>query len=34
MSQPFGGISILDFMQVLSDPFANQQLALHGADII
>ncbi len=34
MPQAFSGIRIIDFTQVLAGPFATQQLALLGADII
>ena len=34
MAQPFAGIRIIDFTQVLAGPFATQQLAQHGAEVI
>jgi formyl-CoA transferase len=34
MTQAFSGIRIIDFTQVLAGPFATQQLALLGADVI
>lgn len=34
MPQAFSGIRIIDFTQVLAGPFATQQLALLGADVI
>jgi formyl-CoA transferase len=34
MSQAFDGVRIIDFTQVLAGPFATQQLALLGADVI
>ena len=34
MAQPFAGIRIVDFTQVLAGPFATQQLAQHGAEVI
>ena len=34
MSRAFEGIRILDFSQVVSGPFATEQLALLGADVI
>jgi CoA:oxalate CoA-transferase len=34
MAQAFSGVRILDFTQVLAGPFATQQLALLGADVI
>jgi formyl-CoA transferase len=34
MAQAFTGVRIIDFTQVLAGPFATQQLALLGADII
>ncbi|MEM8767977.1 MAG: CoA transferase [Pseudomonadota bacterium] len=34
MAQAFSGIRIVDFTQVLAGPFATQQLALLGADVI
>lgn len=34
MSQAFAGLRIIDFTQVLAGPFATQQLALLGADVI
>ena len=34
MAQAFNGIRIIDFTQVLAGPFATQQLALLGADVI
>jgi len=34
MSQAFSGIRIIDFTQVLAGPFATQQLALLGADVV
>ena len=34
MTQPFAQVRIIDFTRVLSGPFATQQLALLGADVI
>jgi crotonobetainyl-CoA:carnitine CoA-transferase CaiB-like acyl-CoA transferase len=34
MAQAFAGIRIIDFTQVLAGPFATQQLALLGAEVI
>jgi crotonobetainyl-CoA:carnitine CoA-transferase CaiB-like acyl-CoA transferase len=34
MPQAFSGLCILDFTQVLAGPFATQQFALLGADVI
>ena len=34
MAQPFAGIRIIDFTQVLAGPFATQQLAQNGAEVI
>ena len=34
MARAFENIRILDFSQVLAGPFATQQLALLGADVI
>ncbi len=34
MAQPFAGIRVVDFTQVLAGPFATQQLAQHGAEVI
>ena len=34
MTQDFSGTRILDFSQVLAGPFATQQLALGGADVV
>lgn len=34
MAQPFAGIRVIDFTQVLAGPFATQQLAQHGAEVI
>lgn len=34
MSQPFANVRIIDFTRVLAGPFATQQLALLGADVI
>lgn len=34
MTQAFSNITVIDFSQVLAGPFASQQLALLGADII
>ena len=32
MSQPFAGIRVIDFTQVLAGPFATQQLAQQGVN--
>ena len=34
MSQSFSGVRVVDFTQVLSGPYATQQLAFLGADIV
>ncbi|MGE0310953.1 MAG: CaiB/BaiF CoA transferase family protein [Lautropia sp.] len=34
MAQDFSGIRVLDFSQVIAGPFAAQQLALGGADVV
>lgn len=34
MTQAFSGVRVIDFTQVLAGPFATQQLALLGADVI
>lgn len=34
MSLAFSGLRVIDFTQVLAGPFATQQLALQGADVI
>ena len=34
MAQAFAGIRVIDFSQVLAGPFATQQLAQHGAEVI
>ncbi|MEZ5561245.1 MAG: CoA transferase [Pseudomonadales bacterium] len=34
MTQAFAGVRVLDFTQVLAGPFATQQLALLGAEVI
>ena len=34
MEQAFPGIKVIDFTQIVSGPFATEQLALLGADVI
>jgi crotonobetainyl-CoA:carnitine CoA-transferase CaiB-like acyl-CoA transferase len=34
MGKPFAGVRVLDFTRVLAGPFASQQIALLGADVI
>lgn len=34
MGKPFAGVKVLDFTRVLAGPFASQQIALLGADVI
>jgi len=34
MTQPFEGVRMIDFTQVIAGPFASYQLALLGADVI
>ena len=34
MAQPFSGIRVVDFTQVLAGPYATYQMALFGAEVI
>jgi crotonobetainyl-CoA:carnitine CoA-transferase CaiB-like acyl-CoA transferase len=34
MTQPFEGVRVINFTQVIAGPFASYQLALLGADVI
>ena len=34
MMQPFEGVRVIDFTQVIAGPFASYQLALLGPDVI